>query len=178
MSRFDSIIFFSECMILTVISSVIMAQEVYPHRQNCCNKAEQVVDDIYDLVTFGPDETPDWDKVRSLFIPEAVIVLRTARNKTSVFTVDSFIQDFITFIQRADVTERGFEEKIIQVKKMIFGDMASIQVLYEAHIPGSEKVPQQGVDNFSLIHKDNRWWIVSITNEIPTANRPLPDELR
>jgi len=64
------------------------------------------------------------------------------------------------------------------MKPMVFGDIATVLVLYEASIPGRNSPPQQGVDSFSLIKKDGGWRIVSIINEIPTPNRPIPEELQ
>ena len=66
----------------------------------------------------------------------------------------------------------------MQTHGTVFGDMANIWVLYEAHIPGTPRPPQQGVDSFQLIRKDGRWWIVSIPNELPTPERPIPEFLR
>lgn len=139
---------------------------------------DRLVRHIYDLVTFEAGTTPDWDAVRSMFIEDAVIVLRTSRDSTSVFSVDGFIADFVAFAERADVRSLGFEEEVVRTKPMEFGDMAHVLVLYKASIPGSERPPQQGVDSFQLIKKAGRWWIVSITNEIPTQNRPVPAALR
>jgi hypothetical protein len=139
---------------------------------------EDVVAGIYDLVSFQTGKTPDWDKVRSLFIPEAVVVLRTSREATTVFSLEGFIGDFVSFIENTPAGEMGFSEKVVRMKSMVFGDMADVLVLYEAQITGSARGPQQGVDSFSLIKKDGRWLIVSITNEIPTADHPLPEELR
>lgn len=139
---------------------------------------DAVVTELYDLVTFDAGTTPDWDRVRSLFIEEAVIVLRTSREKTTVFSLEGFVQDFVDFIERANVEESGFSEKIIRRKTMVLGEMAHILVLYEASIPGSDRPPLQGVDSFSLIHKEGRWRIVAVTNELPTAERPLPPELQ
>ena len=34
---------------------------------------------FYDLVTFDAGTTPDWERVRSLFADEAVVILRTGR---------------------------------------------------------------------------------------------------
>jgi len=137
-----------------------------------------VVDELYDLVTFDAGALPDWEKVRALFIPEAVIVLRTTRTETAVFSVDGFVADFVSFIDRAKAVETGFEERIVRTKPLVFGDIAHILVLYEAQIPGSERGPQQGVDSFQLIRKDGRWWIASVVNEIPTPDRPVPAELQ
>lgn len=31
---------------------------------------------------------------------------------------------------------------------------------------------------FLLIKKNGRWWIVAVTNELPTPERPIPPELK
>ncbi|MHC4615214.1 MAG: hypothetical protein ACYTAU_16765 [Planctomycetota bacterium] len=161
--------------------------------------AEGLVGALYESVTFEAGSTPDWDHVRSMFIDEAVIVLRTSRDDTTVFSVEGFVGDFVKFIERADAGRTGFTERIIRTKPMVFGDMAHVLVLYEASIPGSPRPPSlrrqlrlqdaavrdnaavrvmQGVDSFSLIKKHGRWWIAAITNEIPGPDRPIPAQLR
>ncbi len=137
-----------------------------------------VVNALYEAVTFDAGTTPDWDHVRSMFIDQAVIVLRTSREGTTMFDVEGFVGDFVSFIERANVGETGFKETIIRTTEMVFGDMAHVLVLYEASIPGSARPPQQGVDSFQLIRQDARWWIVSVTNEVPTPDRPVPSVLR
>lgn len=145
-----------------------------PAHEAALGTPDAVVEELYDLVTFGPNIDPDWERVRSLFIDQAVVVLRTSREATTVFSVDGFVADFIAFIERADVRRTGFSEKIVRTNATVFGDIAHIWVLYEASLPGSERPPQQGVDSFELIQKDGRWWIAAITNEIPTPEHPVP----
>ena len=58
---------------------------------------EDVIRELYDLVTIEKGSRGDWDSVRALFIDEAVIVLRTSRTGTSVFSLDGFVDDFIRF---------------------------------------------------------------------------------
>ena len=139
---------------------------------------DKTVQRLYDLVTFEAGTTPDWDEVRSLFIKEAVIVLRTSWDSCTVFTLEGLVGDFVNFIEQANVESTGFSEKILNMKTLEFGNMANILVLYEAYIPGSERPPGKGVDNFSLIKKKGRWWIISVTNELPTPDRPIPDVLQ
>jgi hypothetical protein len=139
---------------------------------------EDVIAKFFDLLTFEAGTTPDWDEVRSLLIPEAVVVLRSSRDATSVFSREGFVDDFVNFIENTPAGEMGFTEKIINMTSMVFGDMAHVLVLYEAHISGSPRPPSQGVDSYSMIKKDGRWLIVSITNEIPTADRPVPEVLQ
>ena len=47
----------------------------------------------------------------------------------------------------------------------------------ETSILGSSRPPMQGIDSFQLIEKDGRWWIVSVINEIPTPDNPVPTTL-
>jgi hypothetical protein len=139
---------------------------------------EGLVNALYDAVTFEAGHTPDWDWVKSMFIDEGIVVLRTSREETSIFTVEGFVEDFTRFIEGSGVEQTGFVEKILRTKSMVLGDIAHVLVLYEAWIPGGERPPQQGVDSFQLIRKEDRWWIVSITNEIPTPEHPVPAELQ
>ncbi len=139
---------------------------------------ERLVESIYEMVSFAGGSAPDWDEVRSMFIPEAVVVLRTSREAMTVFSVEGFIDDFVNFVENTPAGASGFTEKVIRMKSMVFGDLAHVLVLYESHITGSPRPPRQGVDSFSLIKRDGRWWIAAITNELPTPERPLPEALR
>jgi hypothetical protein len=148
--------------------------------------AEGLVREVYAAVSATGGKTPDWDRIRGFFLPEAVIVLRTSRTATTTFSVDGFLKDFIDFYERpikvGDKTLQprvdGFTERVVQMKSWVFGDIAHALVLYEAHIPGAPRPPQQGIDSWELVRRDGRWWIVAVTNEIVTAERPVPPELR
>ena len=139
---------------------------------------EALIRELYDQVTFPPGEAPDWKYVRTMFIEDATVTMRTGRESTATLTLDGWILDFVNFINDRDVKKTGFEEKIIKMKTLEFGDIAHVLVLYTASIPGVTRSPQEGVDSFHLIRKDGRWWIVSILNEIPTKDRPKPEALR
>ena len=136
---------------------------------------EGLIEEIYRLVTFPAGTTPDWDAVRSLFIPEALVVLRTSREGSTVFSVDGFVQDFVTFIEQADVEQTGFTERILDMQTFEWGDIAHALVLFDSDIPGDGREPRAGVDSFQLIKRDGRWWIASISNERPSADLPLPE---
>ncbi|MBK5098051.1 MAG: hypothetical protein JJE01_09730 [Gemmatimonadetes bacterium] len=136
---------------------------------------EGLIEEIYRLVTFPAGTTPDWDAVRSLFIPEALVVLRTSREGSTVFSVDGFVQDFVAFIEQADVEQTGFTERILDMQTFEWGDIAHALVLFDSDIPGDGREPRAGVDSFQLIKRDGRWWIASISNERPSADLQLPE---
>jgi len=148
--------------------------------------AGEAVAGLYGLVSSTPGRLPDWDEVRALFLKEAVIVLRTSRTAMTAFTLDGFVKDFVDFYERpfkrgeATVVPResGFTEKVIRMKTWEYGDMAHVLVLYEAQITGFPMPPERGVDSWLLVRRDGRWLIAAAANEIVTAARPVPAELR
>jgi hypothetical protein len=138
-----------------------------------------VVNELYRLICVpkgGPE--PDWEKVRTLFIPEAVIILRVSKEGFSTFTVQGWIDDFIAYNTKAKSSERGFEEKIVRMSPTVFRDIAHVLVLYEARMLDWTKPAQPGVDSVELVRKDGRWWIAAITNDIPNEENPVPAALK
>jgi hypothetical protein len=135
-----------------------------------------LIEDIYRAVSKKDTGSIDWDKVRSMFLDEAVVILRTARDKTTQFTPDGFIQDFKDFYEHPVVKASGFEEKIINIKSMVYEDIAFVGTVYSASIPGRDGPPQRGIDLWLLSKKDGIWKITSVVNEVIPAGQELPDE--
>jgi hypothetical protein len=172
-------------LVLFLAASVLAQTPATPANEPAKGPA-QVVAEIYDLVSSTGGKMPDWDKVRACFVKEAVIVLRTSRTATTVFSLDGFIKDFVDFYEkpfrRGALTlhpnKEGFTEKVVRMKTFEFWDMAHVLVLYEAHITSDPTPPQQGIDSWLLNRRDGRWVIVAVTNDIITADHPVPPELR
>jgi len=140
--------------------------------------AEDVVKALYRRVSFEAGKNVDWDQVKAMFIPEAVIVLRTSRAAMTVFDRDGFVRDFVRFITEAKLENRAFEETILAIKTQETGEVARATVHYAARIPSAGQPAQQGVDVFLLMKKDGAWRIVSIVNEIVRPGVPVPEEVR
>lgn len=165
-------------LFLLIIGILCFNFSVLSQNENNLSDPETVVNKLYELVTFDKGEIPDWDKVRSLFIDEAVIILRTNRDSTTIFDLEGFVGDFVSFIENSPVKETGFSEKIIKSEKFIFGDIAQFIVVYEVSIPGTKFKPQLGVDIFHLTKRKSAWKISSIVNEVPSEENPLPETLK
>jgi hypothetical protein len=136
---------------------------------------DELIRDIYVLVSAKNSESVDWKKVRSMFDDEAVVILRTSKDKSTQFTADGFIQDFKDFYQNPEVKANGFGEKILSIKIMGYNDIAFIGTVYSAEITGSQRPPSRGIDLWLLAKKNGLWKIISIVNEVIPAGRELPD---
>jgi hypothetical protein len=165
----------------------VLAQDPAPQAAAApAPSAGDVVAGLYPLVSATGGTLPDWDKVRALFLKESVIVLRTSRTALTPFNLEGFIKDFVDFYERpfrrGQTTvvpkDSGFTEKVVRMKVWEFGDMAHVLVLYEAMITGFPMAPQQGIDSWLLVRRDGRWLIAAATNELVTAARPVPPDLR
>lgn len=136
--------------------------------------AEAVVHELYDAVCVAPGgPLQDWARVRELFLPEALVVLRDTRTSFATLSLDGFIADFVPFDARARVVESGFTERIVSIRTREYGDIAQSWVLYEALLTGSTRPPTVGVDGIQLVRRDGRWRIAAIVNELcPPDSRP------
>ena len=137
-------------------------------------EAISMVTQIYKDVSGANEQAVDWEKVRSVFLDEAIIVLRTSAEGSSQFTVDEFIQDFLTFYRSPRLGDSGFKEEVLQLESESFHDMAFVAVVYESSIIDSGRPPQKGIDFWLLTRKQDAWKVVSVTNEIVRPGGKLP----
>jgi len=162
------------CWMAFLSASFVNGQQ--PDRNSWYETPVALIKDIYRVVSTKDSGSVDWERVRSMFIDEAVVILRTGPDKTSQFTVEGFIQDFKDFYQYPEVKARGFEEKILSMKSMVYKDIAFIATVYSAAIIGREGPPHRGVDLWLLSKKENLWKITAVINEVIPAGQELPDE--
>src|SRR5262245_61664209 len=169
--------FVSFFLFLLVISPAAFAADA-PVPNDKLQTAEGVVQELYRMVCVPVGGDTDWEQVRKLFLPEAVIILRENK-ELNTFTVQGWIDDFVAWNKKARSSERGFEEKIVRTAPTVFRDIAHILVLYEARLlDWKDKPAQPGVDSIELVRKDGRWWIAAITNDLPNAENPIPTALQ
>jgi len=162
------------CSITFFSVSLLNGQQ--PDKNSWYETPVELIKEIYRAVSVKDSGSVDWERVRSMFIDEAVVVLRTGRDKTTQFTADGFIQDFKDFYQYPEVKASGFEEKILSMKSMVYKDIAFIATVYSAAITGSEASQTRGIDLWLLHKKEGLWKITSVVNEVIPAGQELPDE--
>lgn len=171
-------------IIFTVLTLIVTANSATSYFENSIDEEiflnpESLVQGLYASVSFEPGTLPDWDYVRKFFIPEAVFGVRQTRTSMAVLNVDDFVAWWESDIEKHKMKERGFKESVEKLKITEYGNIAQVFVVYKARFMTPENAPGQlGLDSFSLMKKDGRWWVVSITNDIVTPENPLPEEIR
>lgn len=163
-------------VIRLLIANIVLLQ-VHLFAQELADSPEIVVRELYGSLTINSETTPDWSRVSQFFDPQARIILRSSATEHKRMDVDAFIADFKSFIASINVEQSGFSEIILNMKGEVFGNTAWYSVVYEAKIHGSER-KTVGVDHFSLVKFNEIWNIISIVNEVSTADRPIPEFLK
>jgi hypothetical protein len=136
---------------------------------------DAIVAALYDVIS-GPPGGRDWRRLRSLYLPGARLIPTGARpsgqNGLSVMDVEAYIAS-----ARAFFAERGFFESEIARRTERFGNVAHAFSTYEARWSAGDAEPfVRGVNSIQLLHKDGRWWVVTVFWDNESPENPIPAE--
>ena len=137
-------------------------------------EAVAMITQIYTEISGENAEQVNWNKVRSFFVEEAVIVLKTSLKGNSQLTLEEFIQDFKDFYKTPAAMQYGFKEEVLKVKAEVYKELAFIAVVYASSFPEADRPPQMGIDFWLLTLKDNTWKVVAVTNELILPGEEIP----
>jgi hypothetical protein len=136
---------------------------------------DAIVAAVYDVISGPAGEARDWDRWRSLFIPEARLIALTPAPDGSVgrrvMTPEDYVQRSGPFL-----TENGFFEEEIGRTQDAFGPMVHLFSAYQSKRSLEDPEPfARGINSFQLMHDGTRWWVVTIlwTSEGPDLPIPL-----
>jgi hypothetical protein len=129
---------------------------------------------IYDVIS-GPPGERDWNRFRSLFVPEGRLtstVKREGSDSIRLLTVEEYVNGagkyFLT---------NGFFESAIVNKVQRFGNIAQVFSSYESRHAASDKPFTRGINSMQLLFDGKRWWVLSILWDEESASNPLPKEM-
>ena len=139
---------------------------------------EALVHAAYAAISRAPGAPFEWDRFRSLFLPEAKLIPNTeqTRGQFTVHTVESFITWIDDGWKRVIGTpqDRGFAESHVSGVTEQFGDVAHVFSTYQKHIWNDKNIIGRGINSFQLVKKDGRWWISSLAWDEETGAGPVP----
>lgn len=134
---------------------------------------DQIINAYYASISAGKGEPRDWERLKSLVIPEMqYFSTRPAGDRLLpiVLKIDDFIEANRKYFEKG-----GYFEKEINRKTDIFGNIAQIFSTFESrHRADEEPAYNRGVNSFQLIHDGERWWIISVTWCSESPAFPMP----
>ncbi|MGQ0538644.1 MAG: hypothetical protein ACT4R6_06835 [Gemmatimonadaceae bacterium] len=138
--------------------------------------SDAIIKAVYDVISGGVGEKRDWDRMRSLFVPNARLMPAVPRpgggSAVLVWSVDDWIANSEPFLER-----EGFHEREIHRVSEEYGNIMHLFSTYESrHSPADEKPFTRGINSFQLLRDAGRWWIVSIFWQSETPASPIPQK--
>ncbi len=131
---------------------------------------------LYDVISGPAGQERDWNRMRSLFIPEAHLVATQQKKDGTVIPLVMTPDDYA---KRAgpSLVKDGFFEREIARKTESFGVITHVFSTYESRIKAKTEPPiARGINSIQLMKDKDRWWVVSIFWCGETPKHPLPPE--
>jgi hypothetical protein len=138
---------------------------------------DAIVAALYDVISGPRGQARDWNRMRSLFLPDArLIPSRTDRN---THRSDAVILSLEDYILRAGprMTSEGFFERGIHNQIEQFGNIAHVWSTYESrHAAGDAKPIDRGINSIQLLKSGGRYYIVQVLWDSETPTTPIPSQ--
>lgn len=136
---------------------------------------DAIIAALYDVISGPAGEARDWDRFRSLHLPQARLI-PTGRNPSGQFghRVMS-VEDFAT--QSGPLMEeRGFFEREVARTTERYGDIAQAFSTYESRWKADDPEPfQRGINSIQLMNDGTRWYVVTIFWAGERPDMPIPE---
>ncbi|MCA8948510.1 MAG: cupin domain-containing protein [Planctomycetes bacterium] len=134
---------------------------------------DAIVDALYAVISGPSGQKRDWDRMRSLFHPDArlIPVLETPGGKRGVpMSVEDYIARSGPFLER-----NGFFEVELARKVDEFGDFAHVWSTYEGKRDESDRKPfLRGINSIQLVREGGNWRLLEVLWEQEATAGPIP----
>jgi hypothetical protein len=135
---------------------------------------DAIIKAMYDTIS-GPAGKRNWYRERSLFLDGARLIPIGKRihkeGELQVLSLEEWIEDAEPFL-----AENDFYEIEIMRQMNRFGNLVQAFSTYEARNSEDGEPIARGINSIQLLHKDDRWWIVTVMWDNETRDNPIPEE--
>lgn len=129
---------------------------------------------LYDVIS-GPAGPRNWDRLRSLFTPDAHMLVTGKRpDGTAGFrsmTVDEYISRSSPIIEKEGFFERGASNKVDN-----FGSIANVFSTYESRHEKDGQPFARGINTIQLVFGWGRWWISGLAWDQERPDNQIPEK--
>jgi hypothetical protein len=150
-----------------------LSSRVPPAKPEDVKSLDSILVAIYDVIS-GPAGDRDWNRFRSLFVPEARLTSATKKKDGSIFLTD--VEGYARGAGAYFKTHAFYESAIVNRVER-FGNIAQVFSSYASRNAPNEKPFARGINSIQLFNDGSRWWVISILWDEESPNNPLPPDL-
>jgi hypothetical protein len=181
------LIFLLKMVLVGVVSTSFLSLEAYAQTDKPATASGQIaaarpadvasrdaiVAALYDSIS-GPAGERDWNRFRSLFIPEAQLIASFKKKDGTMGYKARTVQGYIDGAGKY-FREHGFFEREVSRKVETFGSIVHIFSTYESRETADGKPFERGINSIQLWNDGSRWWVVDVYWTGETAENPIPE---
>ncbi len=153
---------------------VELPAKVPPARPDDVKSIDSILVTLYSVIS-GPTGQRNWDRFRSLFLPQARLTSATKRAdgawRIHAMSVDDYVKGAGDYF-----AQHGFFESPIVNRVQSFGNVSQVFSSYESRHAAGEAPFTRGINSIQMLYDGSRWWIVSILWDEERGDNPLPKE--
>jgi hypothetical protein len=140
---------------------------------------EAILNAVYSVISGAKGQPRDWDRMRSLFIPDARLIPAVAASAANGGAAhsDAVVLSVDGYIERSSgrLTSDGFFERSVHNVMEQFGNIVQVWSTYESrHNLDDEKPFARGINSFQLLKDGDRYWVVNIFWDSESPTKPIP----
>ena len=151
----------------------LAADSIAPDKKDV-GSIDGIISALYDVISGPAGQKRNWDRTRTLFIPEGRLISTGIRADGTggkrVMSVEDYINSSGPFLEK-----NGFFESEIGRKVDQFGGIVQVFSTYESKKTLADEKPfMRGINSIQLWNDGARWWIVTIFWQSETPQHPIP----
>lgn len=125
------------------------------------NTLDAILQTLYEVISGPAGQPRDWDRYRSLFLPEARLmpVVSIAGEKVRVRLLS--VEDYIRRVEPIFAKENFWERETSRQSESI-GHFAHVLSSYESLRDPNGVAFERDANSIQLLNDGSRWWIISI----------------
>jgi hypothetical protein len=151
-----------------------LSTKVPPARPDDVKSIDGMLAALYSVIS-GPAGERDWNRFRSLFLPQARLTAATKRpdgtSRIRPMSVEDYAKGAGDYF-----AQHGFFESAIVNRIQTFGNVSQVFSSYESRHAAGEAPFARGINSIQMLYDGSRWWIVSILWDEERGDNPLPKE--
>jgi hypothetical protein len=139
---------------------------------------DTIVAALYASVSHRPEDPPDFDRLRRLFLHGGAFVPpKRPGEEILVIDVDGFSERYrkAAAARKEKGQPTSFSEREIARRTDCFGNVCQVFSTYESRTAASDPKPfQRGINSIQLVRDGSRWWIASVAWDAEQPEKPIP----
>ena len=139
------------------------------------DSVDHIIAALYDVISGPAGQPRDWNRFRSLFLPEGRLV---PNNVAADGTITHRVLSADDYAKRASgaFAQQGFFENESARTQERFANIAHIFSTYESRHEKGGPPFARGINSIQLLHDGHRWFIVTVMWQAESPKAQIPPE--